>query len=87
MNAIILGPYQVHSSDDGGKTPLENPDRHSVVGLTPARSRRIQSVAGSHSHFRPLFKFAGKHFGKPIIARSIWYIHGGFLFWIIPSTW
>ena len=31
------------------------------VDLTPVRSRRIQFVVRSHPHFRPLFKFAGKH--------------------------
>jgi len=30
--------------------------------------------------------FAGKYFEEPIIARNIWYIHEGFLVWIIPST-
>jgi len=69
-----LGSYQVHNSADGAKPPLESNKsnfaagipplggltRQSVVGLTLARSKHIQSVVGSHPYFRTLFKFAGK---------------------------
>ena len=62
-----------------GISPLGGLNRHSVVGLIPARSRHMQFVAGSHPHFRSLSKFAGKCSGEPITARNIWHIHEGFL--------
>jgi len=65
--------------------PLRDLNRHSAMGFTPARSRRILSVDGPHPHFRPLF--TGKYFGEPVIARNIWYIDDGFLIWIILSTY
>ena len=92
-------PYRVHSSVDGSNShseetvsptlllrlpSLEGSDRHSVVGPTP--TQRIQFVDGLHAHFRTSYKFAGRHFEKPIIARDIWYIHKDFLVWIICPT-
>ena len=68
-------------------SPTRRSDHQSVMNLTPVWSLHIQSIAGSHPYFRSLSKFAGKHFGKPITVQNIWYIHEGFLIWIILSTY
>jgi len=49
--AVILPTRRPNSAT--GIFPLGDLDCHYVVGLTPARSRRIQSVAGSHPISEP----------------------------------
>ena len=46
-------------------------DRHSVVSPTPAQSRHIQFIDGSHPHLRTLFKFVGTVDGITSLRNNI----------------